>query len=162
MEFHKIINPGTIRGKNVFCEIKFDGKNLSITGVVGPRGYSCDSCGQIVDELVEVNLAKDWDISTRDKFINVWKEWHLNDMKAGSPRQEAFIKEWAKKHPYDYTEVCKALEEAGLLIDMEYIYNDKPYKYGTSWLRIEVPADVLKFLSELPETSIHTSWYKLA
>lgn len=32
------------------------------------------------------------------------------------------------------------------------------YKYGTSWVKEEVPQNVLKWLSTLPETEIHPAW----
>lgn len=71
-------------------------------------------------------------------------------MRAGTPRQEDFIREWKLTHKYDYTKACDALAEAGLLYD-------NGYKYGSSWLKEELPEEIIKYLFTLPAIS-GASW----
>lgn len=104
--------------------------------------------GQNADDLTNEALipAEGFEYSDVLKVQSIWKRWHLNDMRAGTPKQEAFIREWKLSHKYDYTEACKALEEVGLLYD-------NGYKYGSSWLKEEVPLEVIKYLFSLPAIS---------
>lgn len=41
------------------------------------------------------------------KLIQIWNDWHLNDLNAGTPKQSAAIEKWkAKGNRYDYTNAC--------------------------------------------------------
>lgn len=106
------------------------------------------SYGQIADDLSDDSLipADGFEYSDILKIQSIWERWHLNDMRAGTPKQEAFIREWRLSNKYSYNEACKALNEAGLLID-------NGYRYGTSWLKEEVPKEVIKYLFSLPAIS---------
>ena len=94
--FKKVVRIGTgrtwERGSYVstYCSVVFtaDGR-LSITGVAGPtHGGNCvGGCGQIVDDIKVTNFAKGWDRKLMNKFIKVWKEWHLNDMQSACEHQ---------------------------------------------------------------------------
>lgn len=156
----KTINKTVRIGKgpegNVFCKIKFDGKKLSISGIEGPmRNGDCrGSCGQILDHITISEFADGWSKELANQFVSYWSDWHLNDMQAGTPKQTAFIENYKASHPdwrYDYTEVCNILKEAN-------IYDDDGYKYGTAWLSVEVPSEVIDFLDNLPETDIAPAW----
>jgi hypothetical protein len=96
----KTVRLGTVNvyGKvnaSVFCHIRIEDGRLSISGVEGPKrnGDALGSCGQIDMHLREaqdtITLAPGWDKATLARFFDVWKHWHLNDMKAGTPAQEA-------------------------------------------------------------------------
>ena len=76
--------------------------------------------------------------------FSLWKAYHLNGMTAGSPAQESAIKEYKAENAkqgkrYDYTEACEFLKARGLLDDEGYIYDGKPYRYGSAWLVTEIP-----------------------
>jgi hypothetical protein len=162
----KVINPimkKTYGGRSYRVHIKIelnDGK-LSISGVEGalPSGNCLGSCGQIDMHLRTENRHANgwkympgWTPSKMTKLLEIWDRWHLNDMKAGTSKQEAFIRDWkAAGNKYDYTAVCKALEEAGLLVDGEY-------KYGTKWLKEEVPQEVIEWLFSLPDAEKPCAW----
>lgn len=143
---------------HIFCKINYTDGKLSISGVVSPTkgGNARGSCGQMYDEIVEnldaIKYAEGWSKLKAFQFVETWKEWHLNDMKAGSPKQEEFVKEWKRNgNKYDYTAVCDALQRAGLL-------EDNGYTYGTKWLTVEVPTEVLQFLQSLPEPTRTPAW----
>lgn len=76
------------------------------------------------------------------RIVEVWKEYHLNGMNAGTKRQKNYIKE-LEKNPdfrYEYTEVCKELEKAGLLYDKE----ENNYQYGSAWLFETLPENIIE------------------
>ena len=131
----------------IVVRIKWDGKNLSITGDIGR-----DHGGQIIMSPWDIaTYAEGVDAETVEKLRTIWEAYHLNDMQAGSPAQSAFL----KAHPVAdrlnyYAKACDALQAAGINPDPAYLHNGKPYQYGTAWLRIEVPADVLEWLHALP------------
>ena len=94
--------------------------------------------GQCLDELVP--YLKDNELFM--KIHRLWKLYHLNDMKAGTPKQETAIKEYLKNHHYDYDEVCDYLESINLL-------KDDGYKYGSSWLYEPIPENDLEEIRRL-------------
>jgi len=164
---NKIINIGIVdlggsKGGQLFCNIELKEGRLSISGVEAPlpSGNARGSCGQIVmHEWNFKKLHKGWTPALVSKFRKTWDKYHLNDMKAGSPRQEIAIKAWelggAK---YDYTAACAMLKELGLLEDSEYLHEGKPYKYGSAWLKTEIPTEVISFLASLPKSENQPAW----
>ena len=83
----KVVNIGSIARHRVFCEIKIEqeekGLVLSIHGVVGPKpnGDCWGSCGQMYESIAEIDsFAKGWDKKKAERFVAIWKRWHLNDM----------------------------------------------------------------------------------
>ena len=91
-------------------------------------------CGQCLDELAQYSSIKN-----NSKFKQVyewWKKWHLNDLHAGTEKQEQALEDagmtnWAS----EYSKCCAYLESIGLLYD-------NGYKFGTSWLKREIPAEI--------------------
>jgi hypothetical protein len=70
---------------------------LSFTGVVvGKHGSIANdgawrSCGQVTSELYELTkLEPGWTVADVAKLIEIWDEWHLNDMNAGCVHQTDF------------------------------------------------------------------------
>lgn len=92
MTINKIINPckckvytttGNKVSKNAFAKIKYDGKSLSISGVIAPLvdGNCLGSAGQCVDEIREGIPTDEWTPEMLKKFCDIWDKWHLNDMR---------------------------------------------------------------------------------
>ena len=80
------------RWASVFCKIEFKDGKLSIHGVVGPlpSGNALGGCGQIIDAAANIDrLADGWTPAKLSKFIEVWRRWHLNNMRAGCEHQRA-------------------------------------------------------------------------
>lgn len=98
-----------------------------------------------VCEHIEVFLHCKFQFSA-DNMRQVWQRWHLNDMRAGTPKQEEAIRRWrSTTDDPSYDAACKMLESIDLLFD-------NGYRYGTAWLKEEVPVDVLEWLFKLPGT----------
>ena len=142
---------GRSRGYSIFCLIVIKDGNLSITGVEGPNhhGGCAGAAGQIVmDAWPIVEYAEGWNRGKVAKFREVWDRWHLNDMRAGTPAQEALLEAHAVK---GYDNQCALLNEHGLL-------EDNGYRYGTAWLKEELPEDVIEFLASLPDADRKPAW----
>lgn len=159
----KIIYPGKFNnkhGRKVFVEIVFDDGNLSIHGVIGARkDGDAYACGQIVNELDYVIPSQDWTKENIEKLRDIWKRWHLNDFRAGSPKQEEFVRKMiAEKKSISYESVRDALKEVDLYEDKDYLVDEKPYKYGHSWLKEEVPSEIIDWLFNLPTSKEEPAW----
>lgn len=80
------------------------------------------------------------------RMVEVWKRWHLNDMRTGSPSQEAWLREHPVTFKYPdshYEKASEALAAVGLNPDPGYTHNGKPYKYGSAWLTEELPPEIV-------------------
>lgn len=126
----------------VTVDIELEDGRLSICGNIwNPRETDCYSCGQNLDEIVKlVHTPK------MKRIHAIWERWHLNDMKGGSPAQEAYLREHPVAFVYPqshYEKVSEALAADGLNPDSSYLHEGKPYRYGSAWLKEELPADVV-------------------
>ena len=140
----KVINPGSITFSwsklpaRVYVEIKYEDGNLSIHGVEGPlpSGNCRGSCGQILDDVRQVKPAKEWTYEMVSKLCDIWERWHLNSMRAGCEHQRNSGREFEVGEPCP---VCG-------------------YRYGSAWLREEVPQDVIGWLESLPDAKHQPAW----
>lgn len=125
----------------VFCKIEFKNGNLSISGVIEPKqnGDAGGSCGQIYDELKNpfMSYGNGWDREKVDDFVAIWKKWHLNDMQAGCEHQRIF--DWGNDKVKKPCPICG-------------------YKYGTAWLKEDLPDWVVSYLEALPESELKPAW----
>jgi len=103
----------------------------SAMGYIGNESYG--SCGQILEEIA--GYRKDSELFM--KLYTFWQAWHLNDLHAGTPRQEAALDEYRKESGVhnDYKKDCEYLSSIGL-------YEDEGHRYGTNWLYRHIPDDV--------------------
>lgn len=103
------------RPVDIFVKAEFNNGRLSISGVIGPlpSGNASGGCGQIdmdfshrnpedndkrYDNPIspeEITFAKGWNKDLWWDFLDVWKQWHLNDMKPGCKHQRELG--WGKK-----------------------------------------------------------------
>lgn len=109
-------------------EIKIEDGNFSISGSRAGGG------GQIQDHIKPRTQAQ-------EALLKWWETYHLNDMNAGTKKQEEFLKD-NNLLEVDYTDQVEALEKAGL-------YNDNGYKYGSGWIKEDLPALFVEDLEEL-------------
>lgn len=121
--------------------VKYDWETLM--PVANPIGLSVVgnikglSCGQNIEECVDLFPTPE-NIRIRE----IWREYHLNTLHAGTRVQELFINNYfkvIKKKQYDFTEAVEALKKAGLYPDTPY-----HYKYGHSWLYQPIPEDIIR------------------
>jgi hypothetical protein len=170
----KVIRPGKTQDGDVFIEVVYTGGKLSLHGVVGPmrNGNATGSAGQIQDELLNLTeYAPGWTEELARKLYETWERWHLNDMRAACVHQRAMG--WDKE-PIDPTQPTTAYGKfypgqessswnlkAWAYPPIGHLTEACPecgYKYGTAWLKEEVPAEVIDFLNSLPETDRKPAW----
>lgn len=111
--------------------------------VWNPRGTGIVCGGQCLDELLP--LIPD---PAFRALVDMWRRYHLNNMHAGTPEQEAEVKRWLDGRRYEYTTAREHLREVGLLT---VEHNGKPYTYGTGWLFEPISATDLAWLRSVIE-----------
>ena len=172
MKKHMMI--GQVNRGKVFVTVTYtqEGK-LSISGVVGPRsnGDCKGASGQLnmcltVDDFK--SFGKGFDRAQVQELFNVWEKYHLNELQAGSPAQTAYLESIKNELVASlstgqfvdhYSWACNRLKKQGLNPDPNFIHNGKPYKYGSAWLKIDVPNHVIDFLRGLPTSDdLPTVW----
>ena len=110
---------------------------FSAQGEIWNKGKTDIHCGgQCLDNIQEDFFPKSPEIL---KLVNIWERWHLNDMNAGTMKQEKTLE---KCDSNDYSNRCEFLKEKGL-------YEDRGYKFGHSWLCDPIPTKDLKEILEL-------------
>jgi hypothetical protein len=99
-------------------------------GIWNRRHTDYLTCGQILDEVF--TLVSD---PVFTSVYRIWKEYHLNDLQAGTRDQTRIVKAYTQNHKYDYEGVCEVLIRVGL-------YEDRGYVYGSKWLIKPIPYSV--------------------
>lgn len=146
-------------GNSIFCKIQYENGALSISGVDGPlkSGNARGACGQILHDIdpEEIIYAPGWNKELLIRFLEIWDRWHLNDLRAGTPKQLEILKKNESKfiecEKCYYSWASELLKSEGLQIDDGYIY-------GSGWLTEEVPQEVIDFLFSLPDTDRKPAW----
>lgn len=140
--FAKKVKIGRTEYGLLTAEIKYTNGRLSICGYEGKH-----HCGQIImSEWRMRDYAPGWTPELVAAFREIWGTWHLNDAQAGSPAQMEYL----RGKNLRYEQACEELAAAGLNPDPDYLYDGKPYRYGSAWLFKSVPEAVLQFLKDLP------------
>ena len=130
---------------------------LSICGEIWNHPHTDIICGgQCLDEMHKYLRNN----ATFAKIYQIWKRYHLNGMRAGTPEQEEAIAKWkAAGNKYDYGAACAYLQSIGLY-DVPFtgkacgkVYNGERYKYGHGWIVEELPDDVLLYVEHLIDTA---------
>ena len=119
--------------------------------------YSLSICGNVwnMHETDSISCGQNLDglkpYFKHNKLFNklwlLWKEYHLNDLQAGTTLQMAHINKVKSKfdHSTDwYSWACDELSKVGLLTTT---YKGKPYKFGSQWIKKEIPQDVIEFIT---------------
>lgn len=128
---------------NVKLEESEQGPVLSIVGVL-----SGDMAGQIYKDIRTekcCNFRSGWTQEKLDKLLDVWENYHLNDCQAGTPEQMEILRPWFKtvKYPENtYDGQLRQLDKYGMRTHNGHVY-------GSKWLYMPIPADVLEFLHSL-------------
>ena len=85
------------------------------------------------------------------EIVELWKTYHLNDLHCGTMKQEGYLEMYSKWHGVDnllnadnYKEACAVLKSAGL-------FEDNGVKYGQTWVKCELPNDVVNRLTKILE-----------
>lgn len=148
----KILNFGKIDFNNcgrkinkveIFVELKQikEGEALSIWGYAWNSKETNTVCsGQCLDTLQP--------FFKNDKLFNkifyFWENYRLNDLHAGTEKQETLLKKTVNLHGNDYYKQCEILKKNNLLFD-------NGYKYGSDWLFRPIPEKDLQEIKKIIE-----------
>ena len=119
-----------------------NGPALSIIGMMG------DAAGQIYKDIRRAecfNFRSGWTQEKLDKLLDVWEAYHLNNLQSGAPEQMEILRSWFEtvKYPENtYDGQLRQLDKHGMRTHNGHVY-------GTKWLYLPIPADVLEFLHSL-------------
>lgn len=119
-------------------------------------GEYCGSMGQCFDNVEPAT-------ESQAKLIELWHKWHLNGMKPGCEHQRAEKWEDIRINPSELPNTHANRDEGGILASWVSPSEHpdglltKPcpvcgYKYGTAWLRDDLPGDFEDTLTDLIET----------
>lgn len=84
------------------------------------------------------------------EIVALWETYHLNDLHAGTMKQEGYLEQYSKWHggnllsADNYKEACEVLKSAGL-------FDDNGVKYGQTWVKWELPNDVVNRIKKVME-----------
>jgi hypothetical protein len=180
LPFRKTLRLGTLdlgngaRRSSVYVQISYlptvgdpTLRRLSFSGVEGPRanGDADGTRGQInleAQRIIDgIEPADGWDVPRIRRVFMVWDRWHMNDCRAGSPRQM----DWLREHPITvypdshYEEASRRLAAVGLNPDPRFLRDGNPYLYGRAWLYETVPGGILNEIRSWPDgTGLPTCW----
>lgn len=120
---------------------------LTISGEIfrNPERPSKDSvcAGQCAVEIRECwgdNLPP-----TFERLLDIWDNFHLNDLNSGTRGQRAYLKDHLLDNPdaqQDFSSRLASLREAGLDVD-------RGYGYGSGWLLEILPEQVLAEIADI-------------
>jgi len=125
---------------------------FTAVGNIWNRLHTDIICGGQCLEEIKKHRAQLEDKELFDEVYRLWKAYHLNGMHAGTPEQEAAVKEYTNTgNKYEYTAVCNYLKCRGLY-EINFTgkscgryYNNELYRYGTAWIIDDIPGgDLLR------------------
>ena len=122
----------------VKVELSDKGVFTASATVWNSKKTDCVCAGQCLDEI-----AKHIKSDKFKKIYRLWKQYHLNDMHAGTEKQEtALIEAGLTSFASDYRKCCNYLESIDLLVD-------DGYKFGTGWLKRDIPVEDIAEIERL-------------
>ena len=127
-----------IENIEIKLEDKGEGLTLSITG------HLEDSGGQNYDEIYNQYIVGNPEFPKKAelaRIIEIWKEYHLNDLTPGTPKQMEAL----KGKSLGYEEAVEYLKTLKLDVD-------NGYSYGSAWLMTQIPNGIVAELYDLMET----------
>ena len=85
------------------------------------------------------------------QLIKMWKNWHLNDLNAGSLKQSAMVEEYFSQigEQFNYHKAKEFLRTNNA--DIEFDDKGNEVKYGYNWMLNPLPNEIFNFTKELIE-----------
>lgn len=103
--------------------------------------------GTLLDELRN-QLKEKGILEEMEEIGRLWKAYHLNDMHAGTPEQEAALKEAGLAgFASNYEKCCEYLKSVGMYeVELE---DGTMYKFGCGWLTQPIPEEDLERITKI-------------
>lgn len=116
-----------------------DGKlRASFSGSIGNW-----TAGQIQDEI-QSNIDNFPDQKRVKRILELWTLYHLNDMHAGTPAQEAIIRAYSADWEKAKQQGVNSYDWACALLQRFKMLTVGDYTYGHGWLYEPIPAEVIE------------------
>lgn len=169
---------GSIEHRRVYVEVVLNGDKFSVCGEIGVDQFGqCSDTIRAALDSGELEPAKRWPADRIRQLLDHWDRWHLNDMRPGCEHQCAGVAvepgdpsegtSWSdrpidpdkptdtygKHFPGQRHDSWNLLgwvredEHAAGLLSREC--PTCGYRYGTAWLKEDLPADVREFVAAL-------------
>lgn len=111
-------------------ESKNNKKVFSVCGTIVYKDKNEDkSWGQCLESVAKTSLKTD---KLFCEVLRLWRLYHLNNLNAGTVKQELHLTKVGLLAANDYTEACESLKKVSL-------YTDGGYRYGSEWLYRAIP-----------------------
>ncbi|MCV0393682.1 MAG: hypothetical protein K5790_10410 [Nitrosopumilus sp.] len=126
---------------------------LGISGGIWNSNHSdITTGGQIQDTLreqfekgnIKVNGISDEEFR---KLLDVWDRWHLNDLNAGTKKQESIIDEHINDSKYAHLD--EFYDRKVQILKDNDAYVDNGYQWGSAWLYEPLPDDIIDFVKHI-------------
>lgn len=128
--------------------LKEDSKGRPVISVIcdvwNKNKTDCIICGQCLNEI-EVHKNK----KLYNEIREIWKIWHLNDAKAGSPEQYQILSEHFQGCRRTYEKEVEYLKKVG---KYKVQFNGQEIEWGKGWYYWEIPDKILKRYTEIIDT----------
>lgn len=115
---------------------------LTVCGNVwNSKKTDCEMAGQCLDELKDLLQTN----KLFSKIHSLWTKYHLNDMHAGTKRQEEEIEKWRKENNltgWQFNRECEYLKSINL-------HEDRGFEYGNGRLYASIPENDLKEIESI-------------
>jgi hypothetical protein len=121
---------------------------LSIVGNIwNTRKTDILSGGQNLEEIAKY-FPDNKDIQ---RIVEIWRMYHLNDMRAGTRKQKNAIDTALRilGEKYTYDKACEILKYQNENYKFSNLYNDLGYIYGSSWLVEIIPSEIREEVIQL-------------
>lgn len=160
LDFGKIDYYHTGRKINAVCIdvsliLQSDSKiRFSVSGAIyNQTKTDCLTAGQMLDNAELDELAKKH--KSFAVIRKLWQKYHLNDMNAGTIKQEqalanAYKNGLLSKNGFDCDENCEYLKSINLYEDF---HEGKLYRYGSIWFYRKIPDEALKQIHLILDTT---------
>jgi len=112
--------------------------------------------GQCCEEVV-AHFPNDTRAQT---LLKIWRDYHLNDMCAGSPAQRFAIDKYFSANPQEprtYENIISMLEGQGLNPDPYFTHKGALYRYGSAWLSQTIPETVISAITTIMINEAHNN-----
>lgn len=121
---------------NVEVEISKEGR-FSICG-----NYD-GGCGQVSDRISPLDIYQ-------EKLIELWNKYHLNDIKAGTEKQEkALNSKGYERFKNNHSVLKSGYEYAIEYLESINLFTDDGYKYGSQWLAKDLPKNIISLTDNI-------------
>ena len=119
---------------SVYCtlSLKQEKEKIVFSCVGEIKRFACGQCYNSIESVAHDD--KKW-----QTIYRLWKLYHLNNMHAGTPKQEEALKDCPLN---DFDARCQYLKSINL-------YEDEGYRYGSSWLYQPIPEADLRLIQKM-------------